>query len=137
MFITSSYADGLKGSPWESCIRASSNCPRNENGKTTTQSCAVGAGKSNSYVRGRRWLVDTQKAIVLGYFWFDRQPNSALPPASTSVGPGVLPPGAVAKGKVLTLHEYFKIDAGQLAGIYAPMNDDVPEEQAWASIFKS
>jgi len=132
-YIASTYADGLKGDPWGSCVIGGRSCPRNENGVTTTGNCAVGTGVFNFLTRGRRWVVDTDTGIVLGAFYFD---YGGTAPADPNVGPGA-PPGGEVKGRAvkLFLHEYFKVEAGALAGIYAPMKN-IPGAQATAATFE-
>jgi hypothetical protein len=132
LYISATYADALKGEPWGSCVIGGRSCPRNENGVTTTQNCAIGPGMFNFLVRGRRWVVDTDTGVVLGAFYFD---SGLGPLTDTSVGPGA--PGAENKAKNtrLFLHEYFKVEAGVLAGIYAPMKT-IPAAQATAHTFE-
>jgi hypothetical protein len=132
LYIASTYADALKGEPWGSCVIGGRSCPRNENGVTTTQNCAIGAGVFNFLVRGRRWVVDTQTGVVLGAFYFD---SGLGPLTDTSVGPGAPGPDNKAKNTRLFLHEYFKIEAGVLAGIYAPMKT-IPAAQATTQTFE-
>lgn len=105
MYATSSYCDGLKGAPYDSCVFAGSSCPRNENGVTTTQNCGKGTGVFGFTTRGRRWTVDTETGVVVGAFYFD-----------------------YGSGNNLFLHEYFKIQAGALAYILAPMKVDTPSD---------
>jgi hypothetical protein len=133
MYIVSTYQDGLKGDPWDSCILGGSSCPRNENGNITTPNCAEGAGTFNYLSRGRRYVVDTDTSIILGAFFFD---FGGTPPNSTSIGPGApVDPDAGADQIKLFLHEYFKVEAGALVGIYAPMKR-IPGPQATAKIFE-
>ena len=84
MYVAATYADGLKGEPWGSCVIGGKSCPRNENGVTTTPNCAVGTGVFNFLTRGRRWVVDTEKAVVLGAFLFRLRWNSAIRPKCRS-----------------------------------------------------
>lgn len=116
VYISSTYADGLKGEPWASCVIGGSSCPRNENGVTTTQNCAVGTGMFGFAVKGRRWVADVETGVVLGNFYFDYTGLAAL--ATNN----------------LYLHEYFKIEAGKLAYVFAPMKN-IPKAQASAAIF--
>jgi len=44
LYAASSYADGLKGKPFDSCVFTGPSCPRNENGVTTSKNCAKGTG---------------------------------------------------------------------------------------------
>ncbi|KAF2405211.1 hypothetical protein EJ06DRAFT_525747 [Trichodelitschia bisporula] len=111
MYAANSYCDGLKGAPFDNCVFAGKSCPRNENGVTTTQNCGVGTGVFGFTVRGRRWVADTETGVVLGVFYFDYGPSSNL-----------------------FLHEYFKIQAGTLAYIFAPMKNQ-PHAQVAASTF--
>lgn len=104
IYATSSYADGLKGQPFDSCLFRGSSCPRNENGVTTTLNCARGTGIFGFSTRGRRWTVDTETGVVLGAFYFEFSGLRAL-----------------LSAKNLFLHEYFKVDKGALAYIFAPM----------------
>jgi hypothetical protein len=132
LYISATYADALKGEPWGSCVIGGRSCPRNENGVTTTQNCAIGPGMFNFFVRGRRWVVDTDTGVVLGAFYFD---SGLGPLTDTSVGPGAPGPDNKAKNTRLFLHEYFKVEAGVLAGIYAPMKT-IPAPQATAHTFE-
>jgi hypothetical protein len=116
IYVSSTYADGLKGEPWASCVIGGSSCPRNENGVTTTQNCAVGTGMFGFAVKGRRWVADVETGVVLGNFYFDYTSIAALATSN------------------LYLHEYFKVDAGKLAYIFAPMKN-IPKAQAAAQIF--
>ncbi|TID26542.1 hypothetical protein E2P81_ATG01012 [Venturia nashicola] len=116
IFVSSTYADGLKGEPWASCVIGGSSCPRNENGVTTTQNCAVGTGMFGFAVKGRRWVADVETGVVLGNFYFDYTGLASLATQN------------------LYLHEYFKVDAGKLAYIFAPMKN-IPKAQAQANIF--
>jgi hypothetical protein len=59
-------------------------------------------------VLGRRWVADTETGVVLGSFYFDYSGISSL---------------AGSIGTNLFLHEYFKIEAGKLAYIFAPMKN--------------
>jgi hypothetical protein len=111
LYAASSYCDGLKGKPFDSCVFAGKSCPRNENGVTTTQNCGVGTGVFGFTVRGRRWTVDTETGVVLGAFYFD-----------------------YGSGSNLFLHEYFKVQAGTLAYILAPMKN-IPHAQAALNTF--
>jgi hypothetical protein len=111
IYTANSYCDGLKGKPFDSCVFAGSSCPRNENGVTTTGNCGVGTGVFGFTVRGRRWVADTETGVVLGIFFFDYGP-----------------------GTNLFLHEYFKVQAGKLAYIFAPMKN-IPHAQASARNF--
>jgi hypothetical protein len=111
IYATSSYTDGLKGEPFSGCVFAGSSCPRNENGVTTTGNCGVGTGVFGFTVRGRRWVVDTDTGVVLGVFYFDYGPSANL-----------------------FLHEYFKVDKGALAYIFAPMKN-IPHAQASLKTF--
>ncbi|TID14214.1 hypothetical protein E6O75_ATG09293 [Venturia nashicola] len=111
LYAASSYCDGLKGAPYDSCVFAGSSCPRNENGVTTTQNCGKGTGVFGFTTRGRRWTVDTDTGVVLGVFYFDYGPGSNL-----------------------FLHEYFKVQAGSLAYILAPMKN-IPHAQASLKTF--
>jgi hypothetical protein len=113
MYAMSSYCDGLKGKPFDSCVFAGKSCPRNENGVTTTGNCGVGTGMFGFTVRGRRWVVDTETGVGLGVFYFDYGPGSNL-----------------------FLHEYFKVQAGALSYIFAPMKN-IPHAQASAKTFES
>ncbi|QDS71404.1 hypothetical protein FKW77_003166 [Venturia effusa] len=117
MYAASSYCDGLKGAPYDSCVFAGSSCPRNENGVTTTQNCGRGTGVFGFTTRGRRWTVDTETGVVLGVFYFDYGAGLA----------GLAPQN-------LFLHEYFKIQAGTLAYILAPMKN-IPHNQAALKTF--
>jgi hypothetical protein len=116
IYVAASYADGLRGEPWGSCVIGhGSSCPRNENGVTTTPNCAKGAGMFGFLTRGRRWVADVDNGVVLGAFYFDyggKGPKGA----TGSVGPGAPSPGG-GKGFNLFLHEYFKVEQGGLAGI--------------------
>ncbi|KAE9989688.1 hypothetical protein EG327_002369 [Venturia inaequalis] len=116
IYVSSTYADGLKGEPWASCVIGSSPCPRNENGVTTTNNCAVGTGMFGFAVKGRRWVADVETGVVLGNFYFDYTGLAALATQN------------------LYLHEYFKVEAGKLAYIFAPMKN-IPKAQASAAIF--
>jgi hypothetical protein len=100
LYAASSYADGLKGAPFDSCVFTGPSCPRNENGVTTSQNCAKGTGNFKFNTRGRRWTVDTDTGVVLGAFYFEYSRSA---------------------GKNLFLHEYFKVDKGGLRYIFAPM----------------
>ncbi|KAE9961690.1 hypothetical protein BLS_001514 [Venturia inaequalis] len=111
LYAASSYCDGLKGAPYDSCVFAGSSCPRTENGVTTTQNCAKGIGKFGFTVRGRRWTVDTETGVILGVFYFDYGPGSNL-----------------------FLHEYFKVQAGSLAYILALLKN-IPHAQASLKTF--
>jgi hypothetical protein len=113
IYAASSYCDGLKGKPFDSCVFSGKSCPRNENGVTTTQNCGVGTGIFGFTVRGRRWVVDTDTGVVLGVFYFD-----------------------YGSGSNLFLHEYFKVQSGALAYIFAPMKN-IPHAQASARTFES
>jgi hypothetical protein len=110
VYVAATYADGLRGEPWGSCVIGHGNsCPRNENGVTTTPNCAKGAGMFGFLTRGRRWVADTDNGVVLGAFYFDYG-------GTGSVGPGA-PVAGGGKGAALFLHEYFKVEQGGLAGI--------------------
>lgn len=111
IYAASSYADGLKGAPYDSCVFSGRSCPRNENGVTTTQNCGVGMGMFGFTVKGRRWVADTETGVVLGAFYFD-----------------------YGSGSNLFLHEYFKVQDGTLAYIFAPMKN-IPHAQASLSTF--
>jgi hypothetical protein len=136
IYVAATYADGLRGEPWGSCIIGSGSCPRNENGVTTSANCAVGAGNFGFLTRGRRWVADTENAVVLGAFFFDY--GAAGPKGPVAERPGDKPAGGsgggTGKGTKLFLHEYFKVEAGKLAGIYAPMTN-IPGAQASADTF--
>jgi hypothetical protein len=116
IYVASTYCDGLKGAPWDSCVIGGSSCPRNENGVTTTNNCAVGTGVFGFLVKGRRWVADTETGVVLGIFYFDYAGIAASSPQN------------------LFLHEYIKVDAGKLAYIFAPMKN-IPKATASAKIF--
>jgi hypothetical protein len=117
IYVANSYCDGLKGAPWSSCVIGGSSCPRNENGVTTTNNCAVGTGVFGFLTKGRRWVADTETGVVLGIFYFDySQALAGLSPTN------------------LFLHEYIKVDAGKLAYIFAPMKN-IPKADASAKIF--
>jgi hypothetical protein len=60
IYVASTYCDGLKGAPWDSCVIGGSSCPRNENGVVTTNNCAVGTGIFGFETKGRRWVADTE-----------------------------------------------------------------------------
>lgn len=122
VYVAASYADGLRGEPWGSCVIGhGSSCPRNENGVTTTQNCAKGAGMFGFLTRGRRWVADTDNGVVLGAFYFDYGAKGPKGATST-IGPGA--PGTQSSTALnLFLHEYFKVEQGGLAGIYAPMTN--------------
>jgi hypothetical protein len=115
IYVGSTYCDGLTGKPWDSCVVGGKSCPRNENGVTTTQNCAVGTGVFGFDVKGRRWVADTDTGVVLGVFYFEVARAAGL-------------------GTNLFLHEYFKIEAGVLAYIFAPMKN-IPRNDAKASLF--
>ncbi|KAF2429023.1 hypothetical protein EJ08DRAFT_650787 [Tothia fuscella] len=132
VYVAATYADGLRGEPWGSCIIGGSSCPRNENGVTTSSNCAVGAGNFGFLTRGRRWVADTETAVVLGAFYFDY--GASGPKGASAEAPGIKAPGGAAGGQKLFLHEYFKVDAGKLAAIYAPMKN-IPGAQAAANTF--
>jgi hypothetical protein len=108
VYVASTYADGLRGKPWDQCLIGTGSCPRVENGVQTTPNCAVGAGMFRFNVQGRRWVADTETGVVLGIFYFDLSAYGAL---------------ASAAGFNLFLHEYIKVDRGGLAYIYAPMKN--------------
>jgi hypothetical protein len=108
VYVASTYADGLHGKPWDSCILGTGSCPRIENGVQTTGNCAVGAGAFGFDVRGRRWIADTETGVVLGIFYFDYASFGQL---------------AANSGVNLFLHEYIKVNNGGLAYIYAPMKN--------------
>jgi len=141
IYTASTYADGLRGEPWGSCVIGhGSSCPRNENGVTTTNNCAVGAGMFGFLTRGRRWVADPETGVVLGAFYFDyggKGPGGrgGADGASSSEAPGNPVPGAKSGGSNLFLHEYFKVEAGGLAAIYAPMKN-IPGSQASAATFE-
>jgi hypothetical protein len=141
IYIASTYADGLRGDPWGSCVIGHGNsCPRNENGVTTTNNCAVGAGAFGFLTRGRRWVADPETGVVLGAFYFDyggKGPGGrgGAPGASSPEAPGNPPANARPGGSDLFLHEYFKVQAGGLAAIYAPMKN-IPGAQAAAKTFE-
>lgn len=118
IYVASTYCDGLHGAPWSGCVVGGSSCPRNENGVVTTKNCAVGTGVFGFTVRGRRWVADPETGVVLGIFYFDYASQA----------------GAKLMGSDLFLHEYFKVDAGKLANIYAPMKN-IPRAQAENKLF--
>jgi len=111
IYAASSYCDGLKGKPFDSCVFAGKSCPRNENGVTTTQNCGVGTGVFGFTVQGRRWVADIDTGVVLGVFFFN-----------------------YGTGSNLFLHEYFKVQSGTLAYIFAPMKN-IPHAQAALNTF--
>jgi hypothetical protein len=119
IFVANSYADGLNGAPWDSCIFAGSSCPRNENGVVTTNNCGVGAGVFGFTTKGRRWVADTETGVVLGQFYFDYSKYGAA---------------AMAAPFNLFLHEYIKVDAAKLAYIFAPMKN-LATKDATAQLF--
>jgi hypothetical protein len=119
IFVANSYCDGLNGKPWDSCVFGGSSCPRNENGVITTQNCAVGLGAFGFTTKGRRWVADTELGVVLGMFYFDYSKYGSL---------------AASAPFNLFLHEYFKVDAGKLAHIFAPMKN-IATKDATAKIF--
>jgi hypothetical protein len=119
IFVANSYADGLNGAPWDSCVFGGSSCPRNENGVVTTNNCAVGLGAFGFTTKGRRWVADTETGIVLGQFYFDYSKYGAL---------------AQAAPFNLYLHEYIKVDAAKLAYIFAPMKN-IATKDATAQLF--
>jgi hypothetical protein len=119
VYVASTYADGLRGKPWDQCIIGTGSCPRIENGVQTTPNCAVGAGMFRFNVQGRRWVADTETGVVLGIFYFDLSAYGAL---------------ASAAGFNLFLHEYIKVDRGGLAYIIAPMKN-MPSTQAKAKLW--
>jgi len=133
MYIAATYADGLKGEPWASCVPGGVPCVRNENGVVTSQNCTVGLAPFNFLTRGRRWVVDTETAVVLGTFYFDR--NNIPPMTDPNLGPGA-PVESPDRGNStkLFLHEYFKVEAGALAAIFAAMKY-IPASQASAVTF--
>jgi hypothetical protein len=140
IYTAATYADGLRGDPWGSCIIGhGSSCPRNENGVTTTNNCAVGAGAFGFLTRGRRWVADPDTGVVLGAFYFDyngKGPGGkGAGGASSPEAPGTPVPGAKSGASNLFLHEYFKVEAGGLAAIYAPMKN-IPGSQASAATFE-
>jgi hypothetical protein len=112
IYAANSYCDGLKGAPFDGCVFSGRSCPRNENGVTTTNNCGVGTGVFGFTVRGRRWVADTDTGVVLGVFYFDYGPSQNL-----------------------FLHEYFKVQDGTLAYIFAPMKN-IPHAQASAKTFQ-
>jgi hypothetical protein len=136
VYVAATYADGLRGEPWGSCVIGHGNsCPRNENGVTTTANCAKGAGMFGFLTRGRRWVADVDNGVVLGAFYFDY--GAKGPKGATgTVGPGA-PSGGGGGGKAskLFLHEYFKVEQGGLAAIYAPMKN-IAGAQASLQTFK-
>jgi hypothetical protein len=136
VYVASSYCDGLRGDPWGQCVIGhGTSCPRNENGVTTTNNCAVGAGNFGFLTRGRRFVADTETGVVLGIFYFDYGGKGPAKGSTTSEYLGIEPPGTVAGGSKLFLHEYFKVEAGGLAAIYAPMKN-IAGAQAAAKTFE-
>jgi hypothetical protein len=141
VFIASSYADGLRGDPWGSCVIGhGSSCPRNENGVTTTNNCSgPQTGSFGFLTRGRRWVADPENGVVLGGFYFDyggKGPGGrGANGAASSEAPGNPVAGGTVGASMLFLHEYFKVEAGGLAAIYAPMKN-IPGKQASAQTFE-
>jgi len=142
VFIASSYADGLRGEPWGSCVIGhGTSCPRNENGVTTTTNCAgAQTGSFGFLTRGRRWVADPENGVVLGGFYFDyggKGPGGrgGTSGATSSEYLGDDVPGSKPGASMLFLHEYFKVQAGGLAAIYAPMKN-IPGAQAAAKTFE-
>jgi hypothetical protein len=121
VYVATTYTDGFRGEPWNSCVQGGSSCPRNENGVTTTFNCALGLPMFGFDVKGRRWVADVETGVVLGQFYF-----GYLEGGFTSLG-NLLP-------AQLFLHEYFKVDKGKLAYIFAPMKN-IPKDQASATVF--
>jgi hypothetical protein len=142
VFIASTYADGLRGDPWGSCVIGhGTSCPRNENGVTTTTNCAgAQTGSFGFLTRGRRWVADPETGVVLGGFYFDYGGKGPGGRGSNAAGTSEAPGNPVVGGggenaSKLFLHEYFKVEAGGLAAIYAPMKN-IPGKQASASTFE-
>jgi hypothetical protein len=117
IYVADTYADGLKGKPWDSWVIGTGSCPRIENGVQTTANCAVGVGFFGFDVKGRRWVGNTETGVVLGIFRFY-----------------YVKQGWKAQlGVNFYLHEYFKVVGGGLAYLYAPMKG-VPTVDAKATI---
>ncbi|KAF2405598.1 hypothetical protein EJ06DRAFT_546038 [Trichodelitschia bisporula] len=118
IYTANTYADGLGGAPWDSCLLGGSPCPRLENGVQTTGECGVGAGSFGFGVFNRRFVADTLTGVVLGQFWFEYSGARVSMPTR------------------LYLHEYFKVDAARLRYVLAPMKG-IPKAQAAAEVWKS
>jgi hypothetical protein len=123
LYVATTYTDGFRGAPWDSCVAGGSSCPRNENGVTTTLNCAIGLPMFGFDAKGRRWVVDVETGVVLGQFYFDYMKGGW-----TAAG-SLLP-------NQLFLHEYFKVEKGKLAYIFAPMKN-IPKAQAAATVFSA
>lgn len=120
-FTASSYADGLYGTPFSSCVLGGTTCPRIENGVQTTSACGVGTGMFGFDVKNRRWVVDVDTGVVLGSFYFDY--SGRLLKAISPVN--------------LFLHEYFKVEAGGLRYVWAPMTNlkgEVVKKDIWGGL---
>ncbi|KAF1991783.1 hypothetical protein K402DRAFT_388330 [Aulographum hederae CBS 113979] len=74
-------------------------------------------------VINRRWVADTQTGVVLGMFNFDYANKFKV--------------GEVAVPFTLWLHEYFKVEAGKLSFIYAPMKNLIVPGGVFDDVWKS
>jgi hypothetical protein len=106
--ITNTYPDAAMKGTGE-FIPASRSCSRYENGRLMGVGVCNGGNRSMIFpVEYRRYYADTKTGVVLANFLFSTLGNSTRK----------------ARGfKALWVHEYFKLDKGEIQQIYAAMNN--------------
>jgi hypothetical protein len=117
--IINSYPEGISQGTGE-ITQASNSCNRFENGQVMGVGICNKFSKNSTYpVEYRRFYADTKTGAGLGSFLFSTLGNSTRK----------------ARGfKALWLHEYFKVDQGQIQQIVAVMNNvDDNWKDIWAT----
>jgi hypothetical protein len=116
---TNTYPDAAQKGTGE-FIPATSSCMRYENGKMMGVGVCKGGVRNMTFpVEFRRYYADTKTGVVLANFLFSNLGNSTRQ----------------ARGfKTLWLHEYFKLDKGEIQQIVAAMTN---VDDYWKDIWKT
>jgi hypothetical protein len=110
--VVDSYPTGMAAGD-SSKVLARADCPRFENGYKTTDHCGQNMDLFKWPVTDRRYVVDTTTGVAMASMFFHyklgkgKMMEQGIRPANGTTG--------------LWLHEYFKIEGGQIVNVQAAM----------------
>jgi hypothetical protein len=123
--IVDTYPESMQNGD-SKLAKTAKDCPRLENGSKTTDSCGSAMELFKWPVTDRRYVADTKTGVVLASFFFHYKDGTGT---MNKMG---LRPSNMTTG--LWLHEYFKVENGQMILVDAAMQTlDAKYKDIWAS----